>query len=112
MDELDDGGEGHRMSISSRKPSQDSTCQMVSSVTVTPMDSRFPDLMYWSQNLLSPVLFNQAVQRKNDDTEPINKSGRGARPTLGTRRAVPTDLRRKQLLSTHLVTEPTRAISC
>lgn len=38
------------------------TCHMVSSVTGKYMHDHVPDDAYWSQNLLSPVLFHQAVQ--------------------------------------------------
>jgi len=37
-------------------------CEMISSVTGSPMSGSVPDDSYWAQNLASLVLFNQAVQ--------------------------------------------------
>jgi acyl transferase domain-containing protein len=48
----------------SAKPTlpRNENCHMISSVTGKSMKGYVPDDAYWSQNLISPVLFHQAVQ--------------------------------------------------
>lgn len=39
------------------------TCHMISSVTGSPVMESRPDIAYWTANLVSPVLFSQAIQK-------------------------------------------------
>ena len=45
---------------------------MISSVTGLPVEERIIDHAYWTKNLVSPVLFSQAVQRMISDNPSVN----------------------------------------
>lgn len=48
------------------------TCPMISSLTGLSMSENMPNSVYWAANLVSPVLFNQAVQKMMALTPSIN----------------------------------------